>query len=59
MGPGSERLTGCYEHSHVYEVMRDALFPPASAGQQGGERNNNGRGEQQRSENPRGQGPRN
>lgn len=31
MGPGSERLTGYYENTYVYEVMRDALFPSAGA----------------------------
>lgn len=31
MGPGSARLTGYYENTFVYEVMRDALFPSAAA----------------------------
>ena len=34
MGPGSQRLTGYYENTFVYEVMRDALFPSAGAQQQ-------------------------
>lgn len=33
MGPGSQRLTGYYENTFVYEVMRDALFPSAAAQQ--------------------------
>lgn len=33
MGPGSERLTGYYENTFVYAVMRDALFPSAGAQQ--------------------------
>lgn len=33
MGPGSARLTGYYENTFVYEVMRDALFPSTAAGE--------------------------
>lgn len=59
MGPGSERLTGYYENTFVYEVMRDALISGADGRQQAQQQQGNGRGEEQREENSRGRGPRN
>jgi len=26
MGPGARRLSGVYENTHIFKVMRDALF---------------------------------
>ena len=56
MGPGSERLTGYYENTFVYEVMRDALFPHAAAGQGSGGDHGKGRGEARGEGHGKGQG---